>query len=278
MKINLLSDLHLEFCPMPTLPGGETLFLAGDIMTAAFTDKKRTDRQSTLRRKWFKDFLDEASEKWQKIYYVSGNHESYHGDITLTHKRLRDFVSKWPNVTYMENDCVPLTDNTMLFGATMWTDMKHRDPLVMERANRGMNDFAGMISNGRTHVPYGVAQKWTADCSVTEHEATLNCISAALQEHPDKNFVVMTHHTPSYMSIHPKYGNDPLNYAFSSDLSNLILDNPRIKVWVHGHTHDTFKYSIGDCRIFCNPRGYTNNPNVIPENRSFDINFNFEVE
>jgi hypothetical protein len=59
------------------------------------------------------------------------------------------------------------------------------------------------------------------------------------------------------MSVHPKYQHDTLmNGAYSSDLSEFILDNPQIRVWTHGHTHDPFDYMVGSTRIICNPRGY----------------------
>lgn len=272
MKINLLSDLHVEFCPMPPLPGGETLFLAGDILCAAYLNKRRTDRPSTLRRKWFNAFFKECCEKYERVYYIAGNHESYHGNIQVTHQILAEFVRQFDNVTYLNNDCVPLTEKTMLFGATMWTNLNNSDPNAVWEAKRVMNDFNGLIMNGSD-------LKFQAEDSVEECQATLNCLHTALQEYPDKDFLVMSHHTPSFLSIHPKYKDQyPLNYAFSSDLSNLILDNPRIKTWVHGHTHDTFNYTLGTCHIMCNPRGYTNNPNIKPENKMFDINFNFEVQ
>jgi hypothetical protein len=47
-----------------------------------------------------------------------------------------------------------------------------------------------------------------------------------------------------------------MNGAYSSDLSELMLDNRNIKVWTHGHTHEDFDYMIGSCRVVCNPRGY----------------------
>jgi hypothetical protein len=34
------------------------------------------------------------------------------------------------------------------------------------------------------------------------------------------------------------------------------MNNPQIKVWTHGHTHETFDYMVGTTRIVCNPRGY----------------------
>jgi hypothetical protein len=35
-----------------------------------------------------------------------------------------------------------------------------------------------------------------------------------------------------------------------------MLDNPNIKLWTHGHTHEDFDYMVGSTRVFCNPRGY----------------------
>ena len=47
-----------------------------------------------------------------------------------------------------------------------------------------------------------------------------------------------------------------MNGAYSSDLSELMLDHPQIRMWTHGHTHHNFDYMIGQCRVVCNPRGY----------------------
>jgi hypothetical protein len=53
----------------------------------------------------------------------------------------------------------------------------------------------------------------------------------------------------------------------------LILDNPQIKYFSHGHTHSSFRYKIGECRVVCNPRGYF--PMEI--NPNFDPNFEIEI-
>ena len=49
-----------------------------------------------------------------------------------------------------------------------------------------------------------------------------------------------------------------MNGGYHSDLSEFILDNPQIKLWTHGHTHEDFDYMIGSTRVVCNPRGYIN--------------------
>ena len=73
------------------------------------------------------------------------------------------------------------------------------------------------------------------------------------------------------------YGNDFIkNGAYHSDLTDVMLDNPNIKLWTHGHTHHPFDYQIGDCRVVCNPRGY-HQPSGRSEDTGWDPNLTIEV-
>jgi Icc-related predicted phosphoesterase len=47
-----------------------------------------------------------------------------------------------------------------------------------------------------------------------------------------------------------------MNGGYASNLENLILDNPQIHAWIHGHIHQRQDYQIGGCRVVANPRGY----------------------
>jgi hypothetical protein len=77
------------------------------------------------------------------------------------------------------------------------------------------------------------------------------------------------------MSIDPTYKDDHhMNGAYYSDLSELILDNPQIKTWVHGHMHNQSDYMIGDTRVVTNPRGYMGYETIA---NTFDPGFSFEV-
>jgi hypothetical protein len=29
-----------------------------------------------------------------------------------------------------------------------------------------------------------------------------------------------------------------------------------VSLWIHGHTHTAFDYTVGNTRVVCNPRGY----------------------
>ena len=109
-----------------------------------------------------------------------------------------------------------------------------------------------------------------------EHKKTLEYFRGELLRNANRPVVVVTHHSPSKQSIKPRYHGDyHMNGGYSSDLESFIMDYPQIKVWTHGHTHDTFDYMIGNCRLICNPRGY-----VGYEERAnkFDPTIGFDIE
>jgi predicted phosphodiesterase len=69
----------------------------------------------------------------------------------------------------------------------------------------------------------------------------------------------VTHHLPSYKSVHEDYLTSGGNQFFATELSDKILDMRKPpKLIVHGHTHKEFDYMIGETRVICHPRGYPN--------------------
>jgi Icc-related predicted phosphoesterase len=88
-----------------------------------------------------------------------------------------------------------------------------------------------------------------------------------LEKEVVKNSIVVTHFVPSFLSLDPQYKTDKCNSFFITELYNFIIER-KPKLWVHGHTHCSFDYMIGDTRIICNPLGYIGenpkfNPNLI---------------
>ena len=114
---------------------------------------------------------------------------------------------------------------------------------------RMMNDFR-IVSNGEN-------QKLTPQFVYDEHLKSIDYIKHVIENNQDRKYIIVGHHAPSKLSVKPRYHGDHLtNGAYSSDLSEFILDHPQIKLWTHGHTHDVFDYMIGETRVLCNPRGY----------------------
>jgi hypothetical protein len=74
-------------------------------------------------------------------------------------------------------------------------------------------------------------------------------------------------------SIHPGFAGSLLNACFVPD-ADYLADGSRVRLWVHGHTHDSFDYRLNGSRMVCNPRGYARNG--VNENAAFDPDFMVE--
>ena len=260
MKFALASDIHLEFgdIELNNTEGADVLILSGDICVAkdlAFKDSERS-------KKWMK-FFENCSEQFDNVIYIMGNHEHYYGDFAKSYVQLRDALSELSNVHVMEKEFVSFNDVIFICG-TLWTDMNKEDPSTLYGIKGYMNDYriiedsANPVhyrdADGNSHIRMG---KFTPEQSVIEHKAMLKLIDEVVANLPNEKFVVVGHHAPSKLSTKPKYQDDTMvNGAYSSDLSEFIMDRPQIKYWTHGHTHDAFDYMIGSTRIVCNPRGY----------------------
>src|SRR5690606_10859034 len=97
---------------------------------------------------------------------------------------------------------------------------------------------------------------FTASRALEEHEYSRQWLEHQLAiPYPGKT-VVVTHHGPHPLSVHPRYAGNPLNAAFISDLGPLL---DKTDFWLHGHVHDSFDYLVGACRVIANPRGYVRN-------------------
>lgn len=276
MKIHLLSDVHLEMAPLVGLPGGDVLLLAGDIITADHLRPKRTDKDAARLKNTADAFFKGECAKYKQVYYIAGNHEHYHGLFPQNHDILRAYL-EGTNVKFMHNEVVDLGENKMLFGATLWTDFHNGDVWAMMAAKQGMNDYH-IIYNQHTEDS-SLNVKLRPEDTMVDHKHSMGYLKKFLEVNPDKEFLVMTHMTPSFRSQHPRFGgtDNLLNWSYHTELSGFILDHPNIKTWVHGHTHDSFDYMIDQCRILCNPRGYARPGVSGQENGKFNPTFSFEV-
>ena len=72
--------------------------------------------------------------------------------------------------------------------------------------------------------------------------------------------------------MHPDFAAWVSNASFASDLDHLVA---RTDCWIHGHTHASRRYRLGQAEVACNPRGYPRTPGF--ENAGFDPGFCIEV-
>ena len=264
MLVNLISDCHLE-CSDLTLPGGDVLILAGDICEAKHL--KRAEPSEEKNR--YMQFFEEECAKYKDVIYVMGNHCHYGFRFDKTHGHLKETLPA--NIHVLEKESIEL--NGVLFvGATLWTNCNNADPITMYTLKHGMNDYRA-IQN--FYADKNLYHKLIPEFTYADHVKAVRYIEATAKLNSDKTVVVVTHHAPSFASVADRYKGDfHMNGGYASDLSDLILDNPNIKFWTHGHVHDVFDYTIGQCRIMCNPRGYAGYEQRAEE---FDPTVGFEI-
>lgn len=253
MKIRLVSDLHLEFAPFDLRPAGEDiLIVAGDTAPGAW---------------WVAMLRDYAREAGVPVLTIAGNHEFYRGhwDGTLADLRaaadLPDALDPG-KVTFLE-DGEATYRGVRFIGATLWTDCElNANPMTRYHVQQGLNDYR--LIGGPANCPLRAAD------TIARHHRSRSFIVGELAKPFDGPTVVVSHHAPSPLSIAPQYRHDRLNPAYVSNLhAEIMLYRPQL--WLHGHTHTSFDYRVGDSRMVCNPRGY------VDENAAFNPNLIIEV-
>ena len=231
MKLHILNDLHVEFDDfIVPKTDADVVILAGDIgvgMSGA---------------SWAAEGI-----RNKPVIYILGNHEYYHHDLSLINKMKSNSAE---NIHVLDNDELIIGD-TRFLGCTLWTDFlldgEDNQISAMRFAGRAMSDFFVINSNGNRFSPPESAEI---------HERSREWLNQKLATPFSGKTVVITHHAPSPMSLHPKFEGNLMNPAFISNLESL-MDETRVQLWVHGHTHNSFDYKVAGTRVVCNPRGYS---------------------
>lgn len=278
MKIQLLSDLHLEshpdFHPRPA-PGAQLLILAGDIGSY--------QRGSRLPGADFG--LERFAPRlgWPvPVLYVPGNHEYDNLDFDATHARLRETCCRL-GITWLDREVLVL-DGVRFIGTTLWSDFDAlaappgqpqpdlaRALKLREKAFRAANFYLEKAACSRHGQPF-MAQE--------VRQEALACqawLQAALAQPFQGPTVAVTHFAPSLRSADPRYGLVPGTAGFCNVLDHLL---PLADLWIHGHLHCRNDYEVpapnrpgGVCRVVANALGYFSKG----EQEHFDPGFTIEV-
>jgi len=141
-------------------------------------------------------------------------------------------------------------DGVAIYGGTLWTSA-YKDIWY------GLNDF-----NVVTYIEDGI------NMYSEEYDNSL----AHLDEMIPEFDVVITHHAPSYKSVAPMFENSPYNKYFVNNLDGLVQKGgEKLKLWVHGHCHNSSNYQIDNCTVICNPKGY------FKENKDYNNELIYEI-
>jgi predicted phosphohydrolase len=229
---------------------GDVLLLAGDLAEEAHLCKQ-------------KGFWEKVSQMADQVLVIAGNHEHYRGAIDKTHKHVSAAISGHRNICFMEDAFFHL-DSVIVFGSTFWSDLSN--PLSALHVEGGLNDYKQIRVAARNY-----SRLRTHDTN-SRHQKSKYILDEILNKNADTDFVVMTHHAPSFQSIHPDFKSDHRNAGYATELYDWVANRKNIKAWVHGHIHYKFDYMIEQCRVMCNARGYPNErPSFLPPYQPFDF-------
>jgi len=252
--LNILSDLHLSLSLLKIPENdADVVILAGDVARP-------------------KEAVSWASGFAKPVLYVAGNHEFYGGSIRGTVSEMKQLCAG--TSIYVLDDEELVVQGVRFLGTTLWTDFNlfgegEKRVAAIQEALAFMRDFS------RIRTGEAMATMFTPTDSAALFKVHAGWLECKLAERYPGPTVVITHHAPSRKSIHPRFSDSLLNACFVSDAERLV-DGSRVRLWIHGHTHDSFDYFLNGTRVVCNPRGYARDG--VNENPLFDSNFLVKIE
>ncbi len=239
MKIQILSDLHLgcykqferyRFLDSLRSKEADITLIAGDVGVASELE----------------EYISDLCSIFKKIIYVQGNHSLWNSSFSKNQILMEKIQSQYSNLEWLENRRIEINGQGII-GCTLWYSINHRNLKLFKNFADGW-----MIQDGYPNIDRA-------------HKKSIEFLEANIKE----GDIVLSHHAPSFQSVHNKFLGNPYNCFFFTDQEK-IIKKCKPKFWIHGHTHTNFDYMIDKTRIICNPSAYPGentdfNPNLIIE-------------
>lgn len=259
MNLRIVSDLHVDVNRQGNFgfrhETQDILLIAGDVAGSYYRELKWLQGLS-------KDIVN-------PIFVVAGNHLGYEYLFDPEHfydpdKRIGtkqwsiDYLKKNTpeNIHYLDNNYYDIGEY-IIFGGCMYSDYKLYENIELSKTTGEsyLNDFKYVYVFDKKK---NMIRPITTDDYQKYHASFMRRLKKCIKE-TDKDIIVLTHFAPSPQSISTKYqkGNVYANASYCSNMEQFILDNSRIKYWIHGHMHDSFDYFVGNCHVLCEPYGYS---------------------
>jgi Icc-related predicted phosphoesterase len=170
-----------------------------------------------------REYLEVAKEFSEHVIFVCGNHEYYKGYTEDDYRKVFSEIEAGIHFLNRDRICI---EGIWFSGATLWSSI---------------SDYAAKMMN----------DPMTAEQIRSKHQQDLDWLNSNIQE----GDIVITHHLPSLLLIHPKYAGSMISSGFATDLNEYIS---RLKplIWICGHTHTPFDIIYDRTRLVVNPVGY----------------------
>lgn len=254
MKIDILSDLHIDFYLKysvmteknivsffkPILgDGGDVLIIAGDI---GHDNGQNLALARTLHQNFYK-----------YIICVLGNHDYYIAnqyefkDSFERASQMRALLNSEDGIFCLDSSVAEI-EGVRFGGADSWYDRSYIKKYFPLCTVSDADALWGEFMNDSNYI-YGI--KKFDDIAKIEQEK--------LERVYQKCDVMITHVNPSFDEKHidKEYKNSAANTFFTFDGSK-FYQNGIMKYWIFGHTHKPIEYEINGIKFLCNPLGYPN--------------------
>lgn len=279
MKIRLISDLHIDV----NSSYGVSLTDDGDndVFTLIAGDISGKVEETT---KWI-----EKNVKYGA--FCAGNHIVYNPDVhnidNPTKIAIEDLKmelhKKFPlesNVTFFDDDVgvisKQISDKVLLIADVLYTDYKLKIPNInpkgLQKTNMHLaepkmhgsylNDFVYGFTKQKMYdkdehstEPDGL-WKLRPQYYLDHHNRVWKKIKDIVENNPDMDIIIMSHHCLSTKCISKNYVNDALNSSYVSNKDSWIKKHPNIKLILSGHVHHRNNFYIGNTLYVLNPLGY----------------------
>jgi predicted phosphodiesterase len=249
MRIQVLSDIHFDVDDVRDdvrpHPGADCIVVAGDVgegMENSF------------------EWLRERFGPDKPIVAVAGNHTYYRRSLRDELKSANTAAKRF-GVHFLEDSSVEL-GNVKFIGCTLWTDYRLLGDAFRSHAMKEAREK--MYDHKKISLQKEPWKRFLPQDAAYMHSRSIQFLKNEITPSGSTKLFVVTHHAPSIKSIAPHFRNGLLSAAYASDLENMIVElQPGI--WLHGHTHNSSDYFLGNCRVVCNPHGYgLENPSFEP--------------
>lgn len=229
MRIRVASDLHLDLqrdawpSVLDSAVGGEwdVLAMAGDLCES-----------DSLAR-----FMPEVAARadGRPVIFVLGNHDYWGSDPVNAVALAKDVASRLRSFHVLEMGMAEVLGRRFV-GSTHW----YKIPKVTDKDHE-WSDFYRIMG--------------TEDWIHSRAKESARFLASEVRD----GDVVLTHFLPYVGGIHPRWKGHPCNRYFVHDVRGTVEDGGAA-LWVHGHTHSSADYLLGNTRVVCNPHGYLDYP------------------
>ncbi len=264
----------------PTAP---TLALLGDISTCTTFEGKAI----------LESFLRFYSSSYERILYISGNHEYYCASQCVGGHMMVDIVDTVMVDIYLQSLSEQISkfhylnqtridvDGVAILGCTLWSAIPDTNPRIQMIVESFLNDYRQIYVVDEEVMEYRIISGDDTNSWFRRHVKWIEEQLAGIErDEPNTPVIVLTHHGPTLKGCsNPRYENQSppklyRRHGFVSDLLPLLHAYPNLKAWFYGHTHyNNTRILSNGVLLSCNQRGYPDH--ILHDYRpadSFEVN------